>query len=176
MRNVAILGLIFSAIAFPAIAQRTVESFPDGEYLLCENSPPAGRSDPRGLLCYQFTKIGDQIEGVFYRMATEEFVCVTGLVRNNTVMGEAATFDPIGNSTPVQFSAIEQRDSFLYWERSQYLQLRGQTVVNVPHTDRGQIYYTPWTLYHNAMLDLSGFYVYPSHFMVNSSPSCQFVH
>lgn len=173
IRNATILGLILSAIAFPAIAQRTVESLPNGEYLLCENSPPTNNLLPRGQSCYQFTKIGDQIRGVFYRTATEELICVTGLVRNNTVFGEAATLVLGRYSQPMQISETERRNSFLYWQDNGYLQLRGQTILNVASTDRGQLNYTPWMLYHNARLDLSGFYVYPSRFMLNSLPNCQ---
>lgn len=146
---------------------QTIESLPSGNYTLCSKQPDY-IEDGEGIrlghqgMCANFRKRGNQIKGFFWgAMPSEKVICISGLIRNNTLSGSAAQM--VNVETGLLDPKIRQapNSQMEEWDKEGFLMVgRWRSVVTqysrTLNRHGGVIYYD------RALLNLNGFYRYPA--------------
>lgn len=135
----------------PADAQYVVANLPDGQHLFCSQPEPKDWRSGAGV-CFWFRKEGNLITGSFGYPNSDVFVpCVTGIINDNFMTGEALDISWLGNGW------IEIPQETGGWDEDGHLKLgQGKIVL----TDQNQWGRVDWIHFAFASLDLKGFYRY----------------
>lgn len=139
----------------PALAQSIIQNVPNGGYLYCNNLPP--NDGVSVVTCFSFYKKGKQVIGYYYptnvKYAT---VCVSGIVKNNIISGEAVYFvRPIDKGAELELAAKFKQNQLKKWSGGDSGRLRLARAIATSNTIDGQV--NPLVKFRKAELNLSGF-------------------
>lgn len=147
------------AVGNPADAQYVVANLPDGEHQFCSKPDPKNGLTGAGV-CFWFRKEGNRVTGRFGYPHSGEFVdCVTGIMNDNSMTGEALDLSwpghPLLEILP-NWTELPQ-ETFAYDEDG-YFKLGQGKILRTERDQFGDR--TDWIYLAFASLDLKGFYRY----------------
>ena len=144
--------------------QQAISTLHNGNYQFCSKPQPQNL-DGAGV-CFNFTKIGDRVDGYYAYPHTDDFICLRGKVSGNTVRGEALGISWAGR----EWMNIPKTE--FKWDEEGYLSLDHHKIIRGSHNEnRGDC--TDWILFRQAILDIQGFYRYSQPLMTSPSQLCQ---
>jgi len=79
--------LVSSSISSQNQPQQSIATLSNGNYQLCSKPKPQ-KLDGAGV-CFNFTKIGDRVDGYYAYPHTDDLICLRGKVIGDKVTGEA---------------------------------------------------------------------------------------
>lgn len=144
--------------------QPNIAALADGKYQFCSQPDPKDWRDGAGV-CFNFTKIGNQVDGYYGYPHSEEFICIQGSVKANQIIGKGLTVSSSHGAEPIQIPKSEFK-----WDTEGRLTLHQGKVIRTENSEWGQ---TDWLFFAKANLNLKGFYQYNSPRMVSSSQLCK---
>lgn len=134
----------------------------DGSYQICSQPDPQNWQDGAGV-CLNFVKTQRELSGYYGYPHSNQFVCIRGQVEGNRVIGEALIFawEP--------GAAIELPPTPLVWDDEGHLTLHQGHLT--PAATR-QPAPSTWIHFRRAILDVTGFYRYPTPRMKPAAELC----
>ena len=144
--------------------QQAIATLGNGNYQFCSKPQPQNL-DGAGV-CFNFTKIGDRIDGYYAYPHTDDFICLRGEVNGNKFKGEALALSWAGREW------INIPKTEFKWDEEGYLSLDHHKIIRSSRGE-GRGDRTDWILFRHAMLDTQGFYRYPQPLMTAPSQLCQ---
>ncbi|MBD2359389.1 hypothetical protein H6G41_33240 [Tolypothrix sp. FACHB-123] len=149
--------LVISTLLYclPVFAQFIIQNLPNGRYLYCDNPPP--NDGVSVVTCFAFEKKLNKIIGYYYptnvKYAT---VCVSGIVKNNIINGEAVYLTiPINKGSEVTLASEFQQNQLKNWSNGDSGRLRLARALPGSSTIGGQV--IPLVKFRKAELNLRGF-------------------
>lgn len=134
----------------------------NGKYQFCSKPKPNDWRDGAGV-CFNFSKVGNKVDGYYGYPHSDGFICVRGTVTGNSITGEALEISWEGN----------QRDeipkSAFYWDTEKRLILSQGKIVRTVNNSMNS---TDWILFKRAALNVDGFYQYSTPRMTPVSRLC----
>lgn len=134
----------------PTKTQQAISTLVNGNYQFCTAPPPSDWRSGAGV-CFNFTKIGDRVNGYYGYPYTDDFICVRGKVKGNLVTGEALMISWLGREwTSIPKTAFK-------WDEEGRLTIKDGKIIRTTRDMNGR---TDWILFGSAKLDTKGFYRY----------------
>ncbi|MEA5506713.1 hypothetical protein VB735_27160 [Halotia wernerae UHCC 0503] len=140
-----------------------ITNLANGNYQFCSQPDPKNWRDGAGV-CFNFSKIGNRIEGYYGYPHSDNFICIRGTVNGNYIAGEALAISWGINqwkNTP---------ESTFKWDSEGNLTLSQGNIVNTVNRGEDAV---KWILYRHALLNTEGFYQYNYPRMTSPSQLCE---
>lgn len=137
----------------------------DGGYQFCSQPEPTDWRDGAGV-CFNFNKLGTQVEGYYGYPHSDRFICLRGEVDGNQVTGEALAISWAG------FQWNEIPASGFEWDTEAHLTLHQAERIRPSSNSQHQ---EEWIVFHRAVLNVDGFYQYSRPRMNSPSELCHFL-
>ncbi len=171
LKDIAIALVVMSSSLFISFAtdsqnqpQQAITNLGNGNYQFCSKPKPQ-KLDGAGV-CFNFTKIGDRVDGYYAYPHSDDLICIRGKVIDNNIMGEALAVSWAGR----EWMNIPKAE--FKWDEEGHLSLNDYKVMRSSEgDDRGNR--IEWILFQQATLDLAGFYRYLQPSMTSPSQLCQ---
>ena len=154
-----------------AKAQNAIASLADGKYQFCSKPQLLDQLDQsrnwqsKTGICFNFTKIGDRVDGYYAYPNTDDLICLRGQVQNSIVKGEALALSWAGREW-INIPKVEFK-----WDEEGHLTIKESKVIRSSLDNRGGR--TDWILFRQAVLDTQGFYQYSNSQMTPPSQLCK---
>ncbi|PZO40600.1 MAG: hypothetical protein DCF19_11970 [Pseudanabaena frigida] len=165
-------SLIFIAISIGATlnsdsanAKNEIAKLADGNYQFCSQPEPRDWRSGAGV-CFNFTKIGDRVDGYYAYPHTDDLICLRGKISSSIVSGEALALSWSGSEW-IDIPKIEFK-----WDEEGHLNLNNHKVIRRPAINKKDGS-SNLILFRQARLDTGGFYRYLKPLMPSPSQMCQ---
>ncbi len=171
LKDMAIALIVISSSLFASSSissqnetQQAIAALGNGNYQFCSKPKPQ-KFDGAGV-CFNFTKIGDRVDGYYAYPHSDDLICLRGKVRGNNVTGEALAVSWAGR----EWTDIPKTE--FKWDEEGHLSLNHyQIILSSKGNDRSDL--NKWILFRKATLDVEGFYQYSQPLMNSPSQLCQ---
>jgi hypothetical protein len=156
--------LVSSSINSQNQPQQVIAALGNGSYQFCSKPKPQ-KLDGAGV-CFNFTKIGDRVDGYYAYPHSDDLICLRGKVHDNNITGEALAVSWAGR----EWTNIPKTE--FKWDEEGHLILNHYKIIRSSKgNDRGDL--NEWILFRKATLDVEGFYRYSQPLMTTPSQLCQ---
>jgi hypothetical protein len=145
-------------------SQKTIAALGNGNYQFCTEAEPKEDWRVGAGGCFNFSKVGDRIDGYYGYPHSGDFICIRGRTDGNRIIGNALV-TLWGNS-----SSREIPQSEFKWDEEGHLTLSQGKLLRSTKTEDGRI---DWISFDKATLNTQGFYLYSSPRMTPSSQLCK---
>jgi len=142
--------------------QSLIATLADGNYQLCSQPDPQNWQDGAGI-CANFAKIGNRIDGYYGYPHSSEFICIKGEIKGNQIGGEALAVSWASHEV------INIPESAFTWDTERRLTLDQASILHSVDKVDGR---TDWIKFNSALLNLEGFYQYPTPRMTPPAQIC----
>ncbi len=139
-----------------------INALANGDYQFCSQPDPGDWRDGAGV-CFIFQKTNQRVDGYYGYPHSDNFICIKGTIQNTLLHGEALATSWEG----MEWKDIPQGE--FKWDEEERLVLSHAEQLPPHKTPEGQVYQI---LFHNARLDLRGFYQYKQPRMQHPSKLC----
>ncbi|GAB1542797.1 hypothetical protein NUACC21_54710 [Scytonema sp. NUACC21] len=146
-----------------AQGQIAIATLANGKYQFCSQPDPKDWQDGAGV-CFNFSKLGDRVDGYYGYPHSDRFVCIRGEINENAIAGKALELLWAVDSEP------NISKSKLDWDSEGRLTLSQGNIIRSADGIDGTIH---WVLFSNASLNVNGFYRYSAPRMTPPSQLCQ---
>jgi hypothetical protein len=140
-----------------------IANLTNGNYQFCSQPDPKDWRDGTGV-CFNFSKIGNRVEGYYGYPHSDNFICIRGTVNGNYIAGEALAISWGINqwkNTP---------ESTFKWDSEGHLTLSQGKIISTVNSGEDAV---KWILYRHASLNIEGFYQYNYPRMTSPSQLCE---
>jgi hypothetical protein len=146
-----------------AVPKVNIANLADGNYQFCSQPDPQDWRVGEGV-CANFKKTANQFDGYYGYPHSDNFICIRGDMKGNLITGEALAIFWSGN----QQNNLPK--SAFKWDVEGRLTLsQGNLMSNVNHHEDA----VQRIIYHQALLNLEGFYQYNHPRMTPPSQLCE---